>query len=52
LLPSSIPSDNTANLSSAIRLCVLDFYRNQLSEEKPRRDGAARNAVEKMNAAE
>jgi len=40
------------NLSSAIRLCVLDFYRNQLSEEKPRRDGAARNAVEKMNAAE
>jgi len=38
------------NLSSAIRLFVLDFYRNQCS--KPGRDGAARNAVEKMNAAE
>jgi predicted DNA-binding ribbon-helix-helix protein len=28
------------NLSSAIRLFVLDFYRNQLAEENPGRDGA------------
>ena len=27
------------NLSSAIRLFVLDFYRNQLSDEKEGRDG-------------
>ena len=40
------------NLSSAIRLFVLDFYRNQLSNEKPGRDEAANNSVEKMNAAE
>jgi len=28
------------NLSSAIRLFVLDFYRNQLSDENPGREGA------------
>jgi predicted DNA-binding ribbon-helix-helix protein len=28
------------NLSSAIRLFVLDFYRNQLSDENPGRDAA------------
>jgi predicted DNA-binding ribbon-helix-helix protein len=28
------------NLSSAIRLFVLDFYRNQLAEENPGRDAA------------
>jgi predicted DNA-binding ribbon-helix-helix protein len=28
------------NLSSAIRLFVLDFYRNQLAEENPGRDEA------------
>ena len=28
------------NLSSAIRLFVLDFYRNQLSDDKAGRDGA------------
>ena len=38
------------NLSSAIRLFVLDFYRSQLSDEKPGHDGAARNALEKLSA--
>jgi predicted DNA-binding ribbon-helix-helix protein len=28
------------NLSSAIRLFVLDFYRNQISDERPGREGA------------
>jgi predicted DNA-binding ribbon-helix-helix protein len=27
------------NLSSAIRLFVLDFYRNQISDERPGREG-------------
>ena len=39
------------NLSSAIRLFVLDFYRNQLSDEKPGRDGAAGYAVTSLQAA-
>jgi predicted DNA-binding ribbon-helix-helix protein len=33
------------NLSSAIRLFVLDFYRNQLSDHKATREGS-RDAIE------
>jgi len=40
-LVASIDSERQhGNLSSAIRLFVLDFYRNQVSEENPGRDGA------------
>jgi predicted DNA-binding ribbon-helix-helix protein len=31
----------TGNLSSAIRLFVLDFYRNQISARQQQRDGAS-----------
>ena len=38
------------NLSSAIRLFVLDFYRSQLCDEKPGGDRATRNSLEKLRA--
>jgi predicted DNA-binding ribbon-helix-helix protein len=39
-LVSTIDTDRQhGNLSSAIRLFVLDYYRNQLSDEKEGRDG-------------
>jgi len=39
-LVATIDTDRQhGNLSSAIRLFVLDYYRNQLSDEKEGRDG-------------
>ena len=40
LLTKIASTKNQGSLSSAIRLFVLDFYRNQVSEENPGRDGA------------
>ena len=40
-LVTTVDSDRQqGNLSSAIRLFVLDFYRNQLADVKDRRDDA------------
>jgi predicted DNA-binding ribbon-helix-helix protein len=45
-LVAAIDSDRQhGNLSSAIRLFVLDFYRNQLSDHKAAREGS-RDAIE------
>ena len=38
------------NLSSAIRLFVLDFYRNQLADQKDRRDDAEGHLAVKAGA--
>jgi predicted DNA-binding ribbon-helix-helix protein len=39
-LVAAIDSERQGNLSSAIRLFVLDFYRNKLADVKEGRDDA------------